>query len=243
MAIIRRVQSPANNGKEAFRTPFSSWQTSPWPRGKCVRFGAGKSRVRLSARSYQDLVNWYCGLLTRRTVCGKSCRELTQNIKTSQVKMKPKIVQTQSWRYMTMVVIKRQQQTTFRKRGFPNAFQQSTLMDRLLLAESRTRFLIWNLTLVVSKQNWLNCAQKRENQISLLNSGLKNITYYFMVYPQRLPMRPLNRVKMLVVNFWRTLYDFLSLILPRFHLPISIVCQSIIQHFSQVVQVILSLQQ
>ena len=29
-------------------------------------------RVRLSAGSYQDLVNWYCGLLTRRTVCGRA---------------------------------------------------------------------------------------------------------------------------------------------------------------------------
>ena len=66
--------------------------TSPWPRGKCARFGAGGSRVRLSAGSYQDLVNWYFGLLTRRTVYGKSCRELTQNIKTSRVKMKPEIV-------------------------------------------------------------------------------------------------------------------------------------------------------
>jgi len=37
--------------------------------GKCVRFGAGRSRVR---ESYQDLVNWYCSLLTRRTVCGRS---------------------------------------------------------------------------------------------------------------------------------------------------------------------------
>ena len=67
-------------------------RTSPWPRGKCVRFGAGRSRVRLSAGSYQDFVNWHCGLLTRRTVYGKSCRELTQNIKTSRVKMKPEIV-------------------------------------------------------------------------------------------------------------------------------------------------------
>ena len=29
-------------------------------------------RVRLSAGSYQDLVNWYCSLLTRRTVCGRA---------------------------------------------------------------------------------------------------------------------------------------------------------------------------
>jgi len=31
--------------------------------GKCVHFGAGRSGVRLLAGSYQDLANWYCGLL------------------------------------------------------------------------------------------------------------------------------------------------------------------------------------
>jgi len=30
------------------------------------------ARVRLSAGSYQDLINWYCSLLTRRTVCGRA---------------------------------------------------------------------------------------------------------------------------------------------------------------------------
>jgi len=40
--------------------------------GKFVRFGASRSRVQLSPRSYQDLVNWYCSLLTRRTVCRKA---------------------------------------------------------------------------------------------------------------------------------------------------------------------------
>ena len=98
--------------------------TSPWPRGKCVRFGAGRSRVRLLSRSYQDLVNWYCGLLTRRTVCGKICRELTQNIKTGRVNMKPEIVQTQSWRYKTMVVIKRQHQTISNKQTITTCVSQ-----------------------------------------------------------------------------------------------------------------------
>jgi len=44
--------------------------TSPWSSGKC--FGAGRSRVRLLAGSYQGLINWYCSLLTRRTVCGRA---------------------------------------------------------------------------------------------------------------------------------------------------------------------------
>ena len=36
--------------------------------GKCNRFGAGRSWVRCSAGSYEDLVCWYCSLLTRHTV-------------------------------------------------------------------------------------------------------------------------------------------------------------------------------
>jgi len=55
---------------------FRSWSivesTSPWCSGKCVRFGAGRSRGWLLAGSYQDLVNWYCSLLTRRTVYGRA---------------------------------------------------------------------------------------------------------------------------------------------------------------------------
>ena len=47
-------------------------RTSSWSSGKCVRFGAGRSKVRLLAGSYQDLVNWYCSLITRRTVCGRA---------------------------------------------------------------------------------------------------------------------------------------------------------------------------
>jgi len=39
---------------------------------KCVRLGAGRSQVRLSARSCQDLVNWYCNPLTRRTLCRRA---------------------------------------------------------------------------------------------------------------------------------------------------------------------------
>ena len=46
--------------------------TSPWSSDKCVRFDAGRSRVRLLARSYQDHVNWYCSFLTMRTVCRRA---------------------------------------------------------------------------------------------------------------------------------------------------------------------------
>jgi len=45
------------------------------------------------AGSYQDLVDWYCRLLTRRTVYGKSCSGHKQNTKTTRVKMNPEIVQ------------------------------------------------------------------------------------------------------------------------------------------------------
>jgi len=43
------------------------FETSSWSSGKCVRFGAGRP-----AGSYQDLVNWYCSLLSRRTVYGRA---------------------------------------------------------------------------------------------------------------------------------------------------------------------------
>ena len=39
---------------------------------KCVRFGAGRSEVRLSAGSYQNLVYWYCSLLTKRALCWRA---------------------------------------------------------------------------------------------------------------------------------------------------------------------------
>jgi len=57
--------------------------TSPWCSGKCVRFGAGRSRGRLLAGSYQDLVNWYCSLLTRRTVYGRAA-ELPYTIRCTE---------------------------------------------------------------------------------------------------------------------------------------------------------------
>jgi len=86
--------------------------TSPWSSGKCVRFGAGRSFD--SRPSLTKTENWYCSLLTRRTVCGRAVRKIprTQN-KPSE--MKPEIVQTQSWGYNTSVVTRGQQQTTISK--------------------------------------------------------------------------------------------------------------------------------
>ena len=84
---------------------FYSIPTSPWSSGKCVRFDAGRSRVRLSVRSYQHLANWYCSLLTRRTVCGRAAGN-TPRTHNKASEMKPDIVLTQSWRYKTTVVIK-----------------------------------------------------------------------------------------------------------------------------------------
>ena len=52
--------------------PFSLYMTSSSSSGKCIHFGAGWSKVRLSAGSYQDLVKPYCHLLTRRTVCERA---------------------------------------------------------------------------------------------------------------------------------------------------------------------------
>jgi len=47
-------------------------ESSAMQRRLSVRFGAVRSRVRPSAGSYQDRVNWYCSLLARRTVCGRA---------------------------------------------------------------------------------------------------------------------------------------------------------------------------
>jgi len=70
-------------------------------------------RVRLSAGSYQDLINWYCSLLTGRTVCGRAAGNTPRTQKqTEWIRMNAEVVQTQSWRYRTIVVVKRQQQTT-----------------------------------------------------------------------------------------------------------------------------------
>jgi len=69
------------------------------------RFGADRSRVRLSAGSNQDLVNWYCSLLTRRTVCGRAAGN-TLSTQNRSERNATEIAQTQSWRYKTLVVIK-----------------------------------------------------------------------------------------------------------------------------------------
>ena len=42
-----------------------------------MRFGVGKSGVRLSSGSYQDLVNWHGSHLTRRTVCRRAAWNAT----------------------------------------------------------------------------------------------------------------------------------------------------------------------
>ena len=54
--------------------------------------------VRLSAGLYQDLINWYCSLLTWRKVCGRAAG-ITSGTQTKPSQMKPDIIPTQSWRY------------------------------------------------------------------------------------------------------------------------------------------------
>jgi len=49
-----------------------------WFSGKCVCFGVGRSRDRLSAGSYKDLVNWNCSLLTSRTMYGRASGNTTR---------------------------------------------------------------------------------------------------------------------------------------------------------------------
>ena len=45
---------------------------SACPGVKCVHFRVGMSWAELWAGSLQDLINWYCSLLARRTVCGSA---------------------------------------------------------------------------------------------------------------------------------------------------------------------------
>ena len=59
--------------------------------------------------SYQDHLTWYCSLLTRRTVRGWAAGN------TRWTHTKNEIVQTQSWRYKTIVVIKHQQKPPYQK--------------------------------------------------------------------------------------------------------------------------------
>jgi len=84
-----------------------SGAASRWSSEKCVRFGAGRSRVRLSAGSYQDLVNWFCSLLTRRTVCGRAAGNSPRTQK-KQVNWNQKLYKL-SRGGKTTAVIKRQQ--------------------------------------------------------------------------------------------------------------------------------------
>jgi len=52
----------------------------------------------------QATVNWYCSLLTRRTVCGRAAVNATRT-QNKPSENEPR-VQTQTWRYKTIVVIK-----------------------------------------------------------------------------------------------------------------------------------------
>ena len=128
---------------------------------------------------------------------------------------------------------------------------ESTLVNRFLLAESSLEQAHSTISDLKSDLSGIKTelaevrAEKRKSDIiSELRSKKFNLLFHgLLVCLQFLPMRLLNRVKMLFFHFWPPLCDFPSLILPRFHLPMSIVCQSILQHFSQVAQVVLSLRQ
>jgi len=88
--------------------PSSVQWASPWPGGKWVRFCADRSRFRHSAGSYQDLVNWYCSLLTRRMVCVRAAGAVVQNAKTQPNQM---ILDLEQSCHKTIVDIKHHQNT------------------------------------------------------------------------------------------------------------------------------------
>jgi len=90
---------------------LSDWLlTTLSPDDKCVRFRASTSGVRLSVGSYRNLVNWYCSLLIRRTVCRRAAGNTTRT-QNKPSQMIPDIVWTQLWRYKTTVIIKRHQKS------------------------------------------------------------------------------------------------------------------------------------
>ena len=110
---MRRDQRAFSSNRYALGTDKSNKFLFPeWLKDSiynCVRLGAGRSKVRLSAGSYQDVVNWYFSLLARRTVCRRAARN-TSRTQNELRQMKAGIVPTQSWRYKTTVVIMRHQQ-------------------------------------------------------------------------------------------------------------------------------------
>jgi len=86
--------------------------TRSWAGGRCVRFATGKSGFRLLAVAYQEYVNWHCNLLIRRRLCGRAV-ETTHKAKNNETDLN-----TQSWLYNTIAVVKRHQNTISKKNIF-----------------------------------------------------------------------------------------------------------------------------
>jgi len=85
-------------------------------------------------------------------------------------------------------------------------------------------------------------AEKRKSDI-ISELGSEEFNLLFRGLPTVSSDETPEQSEDVVRSFLTTSLRFPESDLPRFHLPMSIVCQSILQHFSQVVQVILSLQQ
>ena len=90
--------------------------------------------VESSAKSYQDLVNWSCSLLTRRTVCGRAARNLPRIQKTNRVKWS---------RNCTTSVVALQDQCSY-KTPTSNHHIQKISGDRIMTLKHQWRYL--NLT-------------------------------------------------------------------------------------------------
>jgi len=105
--------SYCNTAKRSFSAACPSWEafdklTSPWSSGKCVRFGASRSRPGLTKTLEIGTVAFSPGAQCTEELQGTQPEHRNQ----TEWKLNSEVVQTQSWRYKTIVVIKRQQQTT-----------------------------------------------------------------------------------------------------------------------------------
>ena len=123
---------------------------------------------------------------------------------------------------------------------------ESTLVDRLLLAEPSLEHAHNMISDLKSDLSGIKTelaevrAEKRKSDI-ISELGSEEFNLLFRGLPTVSSDETPEQSEDVVRSFLTTSLRFPESDLPRFHLPMSIVCQSILQHFSQVVQVILSL--
>jgi len=94
-----------------------------------------RSRVRLSAGSYQDLVNWYCSLLTRRTVCGRAARNTPRTHKQTRNCANSVVALQDHYSYKAPTAKPPYQKKVQKRLSERISVIEKSLMERLQLAE------------------------------------------------------------------------------------------------------------